>query len=161
MPQLEGPTTKNIQLCTGGRKRKKIKSLEKEKRPLARIWQAIWWNSKESCWKEAQSILGREASEVIKSWALDSICMNLSCPLEKDALHVPGQCCCVCWKEHEREKGIKLCVIWPMPWRSSGHYFRFPLSHIVFIWPVNYFPKINNHIPKFKMLHVYYIIVGK
>ena len=35
MPQLEGPTTKNIQLCTEGalgRKRKKIKSLKKKKK---------------------------------------------------------------------------------------------------------------------------------
>ena len=35
MPQLEGPTTKNIQLCTGGlwgEKRKKIKSLKKKKK---------------------------------------------------------------------------------------------------------------------------------
>ena len=32
MPQLEGPTTKNIQLCTGGfgEKKEKIKSLKKK-----------------------------------------------------------------------------------------------------------------------------------
>ena len=34
MPQLEGPTTKNIQLCTGGfgEKKEKIKSLKKIKK---------------------------------------------------------------------------------------------------------------------------------
>ena len=40
MPQLEGPTTKNIQLCTGGsweKKEKKIKSLKKKKRKT--LWE--------------------------------------------------------------------------------------------------------------------------
>ena len=35
MPQLEGPTTRNIQLCTGGlwgEKGKKIKSVKKQKK---------------------------------------------------------------------------------------------------------------------------------
>ena len=38
MPQLEGPTTKNIQLCTGGfgEKKEKIKSLKKKKENICK-----------------------------------------------------------------------------------------------------------------------------
>ncbi|XP_070457991.1 interleukin-15 receptor subunit alpha isoform X3 [Equus przewalskii] len=38
MPQLEGPTTKNIQLCAGGLWEEKIKSLKKKKKALGRVF---------------------------------------------------------------------------------------------------------------------------
>ena len=46
MPQLEGPTTKNIQLCTGGlwgEKGKKIKSLKKKKIVTVRAGPVAEW----------------------------------------------------------------------------------------------------------------------